>query len=254
LELPENMFKRRLQEGRQQIGLWVTIPDASVVEALAGAGYDWLLIDTEHSPAEVAQVMPFLQATAAYPVATLVRPAANDPVLIKRHLDMGAQTLLLPYIQSREEAEAAVAAIRYAPLGMRGVSGIMRASRYGRVAEYTRRASSEICLILQVETKQALERLEEIAAVDGVDALFIGPADLSTSMGYAGDFRQPEVVAAIEDAIRRLKALGKPVGILTLDQVFARRCIELGTSFTGVGVDLDLLVRAADGLAAAFRP
>ena len=253
MKLPENAFKRGLDAGRQQIGLWVTIPDPSVVEALAGAGYDWLLLDSEHTPVEAAQILPLLQATAAYPVSTLVRPAANDTVLIKRYLDMGAQTLLLPYIQSRAEAEAAVAAVRYAPEGVRGVSGIMRASRFGRVDGYLKQAAREICLVLQIETRRGLDNLEEIASVDGVDGIFIGPADLSTSMGYAGDSAHPKVIAAIEDAIARLKAIAKPSGILTLDPAFAHHCINLGTTFTGVGVDLGLLVRAADDLAGSFK-
>jgi 4-hydroxy-2-oxoheptanedioate aldolase len=253
MELPQNRFKRALAEGRQQIGLWCTLSTAYAAEALAGSGYDWLLLDTEHSPGDVDTVMAQLQAVAPYPVAPVVRPAANDTVLIKRHLDVGAQTLLIPYVQSVEEAQAAVAAMRYPPEGVRGVSALTRATRFGRVEDYARRAAEELCLIVQIETGLALERLEAIAAVEGVDAVFIGPADLGASLGHVGEPGHPVVVAAVEDAIRRLAAVGKPSGILTGDVAFARRCISLGTRFTAVGIDVALLVRASEALARQFQ-
>ncbi|HMA16759.1 MAG TPA: aldolase/citrate lyase family protein, partial [Kiloniellaceae bacterium] len=179
MELPANTFKRAILAGRQQVGLWCMIPGSFVTEALAGAGFDWLLLDTEHSPADVLTVLPQLQAAAAYDVATVVRPAANDPVLIKRLLDCGAQSLLIPYVQSAEEARAAVAAVRDPPAGIRGVAGLTRASRFGRVAGYAKRAEQELCVLVQVETKRSLDAIEEIAAVEGVDGIFIGPGDLS---------------------------------------------------------------------------
>jgi 4-hydroxy-2-oxoheptanedioate aldolase len=253
VDLPVNRFKQALKDGQQQIGLWNSIPGPLVAEALAGCGFDWVVIDTEHAPTDVPDVLGMLQAMAPYPVSAVVRPAANDPVLIKRLLDFGAQTLILPYIQSAEEAQAAVAAVRYAPRGMRGVAGLTRASRFGAVADYTRRADAEICLILQVETALALTRIEEIAAVDGVDGLFIGPADLAASMGHPGGLDHPEVTAAIEDAIRRITAAGKPAGILTSDAAFARACMGWGTRFTAVGMDIGLMLHAARGLAASYR-
>lgn len=249
--LPVNRFKRRLLAGESQIGLWVTLPGGSVAEALAAAGFDWLLFDTEHSPADPITVLDQLQAVAAYPVQALVRPAWNDPVLIKRFLDAGAQTLLIPYVQTPEEAQAAVAATRYPPRGVRGVSTLTRATRWGRVEGYVARAEAELCLLVQVETAEALDRIEAIAAVDGVDGIFIGPADLAASMGRPSG--HPDVVTAVEDAIRRIVAAGRPAGILTADPAFARRCIALGTTFTGVGIDAGLLARGADALAAAFR-
>lgn len=252
MELPVNRFKARLRAGEPQTGLWVTIPDPSVVEALAGAGFDWIALDTEHTPVEVSAMLPLLQAAAPYPTECVVRPYVNDTALIKRHLDQGAQTILLPYIQSRAEAEAAVAAVRYAPAGVRGVAGGMRAARYGRVKNYVARADAEICLILQAETARALERLDEIATVPGVDAIFIGPADLAASMGYPGQASHPAVRAAILGAIERLKGLAVPSGILATDPAFARDCIAAGTLFTAVGVDMSLLVGAADALAASF--
>ncbi len=249
MDLPRNHFKAALAARRHQLGIWNTIGGNTVAETLATCGYDWVLVDCEHAAVETIEVLPALQAIAGFPeVSAVVRPAANDPVLIKRLLDFGAQSLLIPYVQSAEEAEAAVAAMRYAPAGMRGLAGVTRATRYGKVENYHARASDELCLIVQVETVEAVERLEQIAGVPGVDGVFIGPADLSASMGYPGDVSHPEVVAVIEDTITRIKAAGKPAGILTLDPVFARRCMDLGTGFTAVGVDLALLVDGATAL------
>jgi 4-hydroxy-2-oxoheptanedioate aldolase len=183
----------------------------------------------------------------------VVRPATNDTVLIKRFLDIGAQTLLIPYVETADEAAAAAAAMRYPPRGLRGVAMTTRASRFGREPDYARRAEEELCLLVQVETAAALDSLEAIGAVEGVDGVFIGPSDLAASLGHAGAPGHPEVVAAVEDAIRRLVAIGVPAGILTPDTAFARRCIELGTLFTAVGIDAGLLARASDGLAASFR-
>ena len=253
MNLWENRFKRTLHEKRQQIGLWCSLPGSYAAEIVAPSGFDWLLFDTEHSPGDVLTVLPQLQAVAAYDVSAIVRPASNDPVLIKRYLDIGAQTLLIPYVQNREEAKAAVSAMRYPPTGIRGVSGLTRATRFGRVTGYAKRAEEELCLLVQLETQVALEALEAIAQVDGVDGFFIGPADLAASLGKPGEPGQPEDVAADEDAIRRLAALGKPAGILTPDTAFAARCIELGTTFTAVGIDVGILARGTEALAAKFR-
>lgn len=252
--LPQNRFKKALREGRQQIGLWNSIPGSLVAEMLATCGFDWVVIDTEHAVTDIPDTLAMMQAMAPYRTQAVVRPAANDPVLIKRVLDLGAQTLLLPYIQNADEARAAVAAIRYAPRGIRGVAGMTRASVFGQVAGYATRAEEELCLILQVETADALERIPEIAAVDGVDGLFIGPADLAASMGHPGNSAHPDVVGAIERAIRAIRAAGKPAGILTLDPDMARRCMDWGTTFTAVGMDVALLVQAARGLSQRFRP
>ncbi|WP_460450827.1 4-hydroxy-2-oxoheptanedioate aldolase [Alsobacter sp. SYSU BS001988] len=253
MQLPQNAFKRAILAGRQQIGLWCSLPGPYAAEAMAGAGFDWMLLDTEHSPGDPLTVLGQLQAVAPYPVSPIVRPASNDAVLIKRILDFGAQTLLIPYVQSAAEAQAAVAAMRYPPRGVRGVSGVTRATGFGRIAGYARRAEEELCLLVQIETREALDRLEEIAGVDGVDGVFIGPADLAASLGHVGEAGHPEVVAAIEDAIRRIRACGKPAGILTPDNAFAQRCIELGTVFTAVGVDASMLARATEALAQRFK-
>ena len=249
----ENRFKRALADGRQQIGLWCSLASSYAAEAVAGSGYDWLLFDTEHSPGDPLTVLGQLQAVAPYPVSAVVRPAANDTVLIKRFLDIGAQTLLIPFVQNAEEARAAVAATRYPPDGVRGVSGLTRASRFGRVPGYARGASAEICLLVQIETREALAELEAIAGVMGVDGIFIGPADLAASMGHLGEPMHPEVVAAIADAVARIRACGKPAGILTPDAAFAKHCIGLGTTFTAVALDVGILARTSEQIVAQFR-
>lgn len=253
MELPVNRFKQALREGRGQLGLWNALPGSYAAEIAAGAGFDWILLDTEHAPSDPIAVLPQLQAIAGYPVSAVVRPAANDAVLIKRFLDAGAQSLLVPYVQTAEEAAAAVAAVRYPPAGIRGISSVSRATRFGRIPGYATRAEAEICLLVQVETRETLDRIEEIAAVEGVDGIFVGPADLAATFGRPGEPDHPEVVAAVEDAIRRIVAAGKPAGILTADPAFARRCIALGTTFTAVGIDAGLLARATERLAAEFR-
>ncbi len=251
--LPINTFKRGLKEGRQQIGLWNSIPGPVVIEMLGGTGFDWICIDTEHSLTDIPDTLGMMQALAPYPVSAVVRPQSQDPVLIKRLLDLGAQTLMIPYVQSAAEARALVAAMRYAPRGFRGVAGGTRATRFGQVKDYMAHAEDELCLIVQIETREAVAAIDAIAAVDGVDALFIGPADLAASLGHPGDQSHPDVVAAIEAAIKAIVAAGKPAGILTIDQDFARRCIGWGSSFTAVGVDLWLLSSAARNLASSFR-
>jgi len=250
--LPKNHFKAALVAGNGAIGLWNTVPGPVVAEMLAGTGFDWVLIDTEHSLTDLPDTMGMLQAMAGYPVSPVVRLAANDAVLIKRALDLGAQTLMVPYVQTADEARRAVAAMRYPPRGIRGMGGMTRATRYGAVTDYVARAESELCLLVQIETAATLPMIEQIAAVDGVDGLFIGPADLSATMGHPGQLRHPEVVAAIENALRRIDATGKAAGILTVDTDFARQCIAWGSRATAVGIDLVLLSTAARALRAQF--
>jgi 4-hydroxy-2-oxoheptanedioate aldolase len=252
MDLPQNRFKQRLLAGDSQIGLWCALSSAYAAEVVAGSGFDWLLIDTEHSPGGLETTLAQLQAIAPYPVSPVVRPAANDPVLIKKLLDIGAQTLLVPFVQTPDEAAAAVAAMRYAPAGIRGVAGTTRATRFGRVKDYFATAHEALCLLVQVETREALGELEAIAAVPGVDAVFIGPNDLAASLGHVGNMGHPEVVAAVEDALLRLKAIGMPSGVYAPAD-FARRCIALGTAFTAVGGDIGILARGTEALAASFR-
>jgi len=253
MDLPTNNFKRAIAAGRQQTGLWVSLASAYSAEIVAGSGFDWLVIDTEHSPNEVDTTLAQLQVTAAYPVAAVVRPAWNDKVLIKRHLDIGAQNLLVPYVQSEEEALAAVAAMRFPTRGVRGVAGVTRASRFGRVGDYAKRAHEELCLLVQIETRDGLDNLEKIARVEGVDGVFIGPADLAAGLGQLGNQGHAEVQSAIKEAIARIKACGKPAGILATDEASARRYIEWGTVFTAVGLDVMILARESEKLAAKFK-
>lgn len=249
-----NSFKAGLRSGRTQIGLWSTLSNGFATEVIAGSGYDWILLDTEHSPGDPLTVLPQLQVIAGYPtVAPVVRPAANDPVLIKRFLDAGAQSLLLPYIQSADEARAAVAATRYPPHGIRGVSALTRATRFGRVPGYFDKASDEICVILQIETAEALDRLEDIAAVDGVDALFVGPADLAASLGYGANQSHPDMRATVIRTLERIRATGRPAGLLTGDTVLQDMALKAGVDFLAIGVDAGILARASEAALSALR-
>ena len=256
-----NLFKRGLQAGQPQIGLWSTLPAPYVSELLAGSGFDWLLLDAEHTPTDVPQMVQQLQAVAAAQVRTgcaptqaVVRPPVNDTVLIKRYLDIGAQTLLLPFVQNVEQARAAVEAVRYAPHGVRGMGGSMRASNFGRDGDYVHQAADEICLLVQVETRDALVHLEEIAGVDGIDGVFIGPADLSASLGYAGNSSHPDMQLIINDALQRVRQCGKAPGILVTQPERVQSCIHHGALFVAVGMDMLLLRSGADALAARFKP
>jgi len=253
MDLPENGFKRAIAAGRLQVGLWSSLCSNIAAEIVADAGFDWILFDSEHSPNEIPGLLAQLQAAARGTAAAIVRPAWNDAVLIKRVLDIGAQSILVPYVQNAEEAGRAVAAVRYPPAGIRGVAAAARASRYGRVKDYLKTADREICLLVQVETRTALAALEAIAAVEGVDGVFIGPSDLSASFGHIGNPQHAEVQAALEQSVNRLKAVGKPAGILTLSEEEARRYIGWGYTFVAVGSDIGLLGRGADALARKFK-
>jgi 4-hydroxy-2-oxoheptanedioate aldolase len=249
-----NRFKEQIAKGNLQIGLWSSLAGNISAEIIAHSGYDWIVIDMEHAPNDLAGVVVQLQAMATGTALPIVRAPWNDFVVIKRLLDAGAKGLLLPYVQNRAEAEAAVAAIRYPGRGIRGVAGGARSSNYGRVPNYLKEAENDICLILQVETAEAMANLEEIASVDGVDGIFIGPADLAASMGHLGDLNADEVQASIRDAAARLKKIGRASGILTTVEEDARRYIGWGFVFVAVGIDVNLLVRHADALAKRFKP
>jgi len=253
MDLPTNSFKRAIVSGKPQIGLWSTLASHYAMEIVAGAGYDWLLIDTEHSPADLENVLRQLQAAAAYPTHAVARVPWNDMVTIKRFLDIGAQSLLIPYVQTAEEARAAVSYTRYPPAGVRGVSAVTRATRFGRVQGYAKRAQEEICVLVQIETKMGLDRLEAIARCDGVDGLFIGPADLAAGLGHLGEIGHAEVQSAIRDALARIRKCGKASGILATDDASARRYMEWGTTFTAVGLDAMILAKETERLAARFR-
>jgi 4-hydroxy-2-oxoheptanedioate aldolase len=253
MEFPRNHFKHAIAAGQLQIGLWSSLCSNIAVEVIASSGFDWLLLDTEHSPNEIPDLLTQLQAAGCGTATPIVRPAWNDMVLLKRVLDLGAQSVLVPYVQNPEEAKRAVAAVRYPPAGVRGVAVASRASNYGRIPNYLKNANGEICLLVQVETRSSLDQLEAIAKIEGVDGVFIGPSDLAASLGHIGNPQHAEVQAALEDAVRRLKAVGKPAGILTPNEEEARRYIGWGYTFVAVGADLGLLARGADTLAKKFK-
>ena len=238
MNFPENKFKRGLASGATQYGLWLGLPDNSVAEIAAGVGFDWLLIDHEHGPYELANVLANLQAIAAYDVAPIVRPVDDNPALLKRLLDMGAQSFLIPMVETAEQAVAIVAALRYPPAGKRGLGTSMaRAARWNGVPDYLARANAELCLIVQVETASALANLDAILAVDGVDGVFIGPSDLSASMGH----------------LARIIAAGKYAGLLCLDSALVAQYRARGAHFIGVGVDAVVLANGLRQLAARYR-
>jgi 4-hydroxy-2-oxoheptanedioate aldolase len=253
MEIPKNRFKQALAAGKPQIGLWGSIPSHYTAEVVAGAGFDWFLIDTEHTPADIENVLRQLQAIAAYPTAPVVRVPWNDMVTIKRILDTGVQSILIPQITTVEEAKNAVAYARYPKAGLRGVAGSTRATRFGRIENYFRQADAEICVLLQLESGEALKNLEAIAAIDGVDGIFIGPADLHASLGHLGEVAHKEVLPVIDDAIVRIAKAGKAPGILTANEELARRWLKLGATFVAVGADVGILARGADALAAKFK-
>lgn len=258
MQLPINPFKQALAEKRSQIGLWVGLGDSYTTEICAGAGFDWLLLDGEHSPNDIRSLLQQAQAVAAYPQTHAI---ARVPVghghagttLIKQYLDLGIQTLLVPMVDTPQQAAELVRAMRYPPSGIRGMGGA-RASRWGRIANYPKDANSQVCLLVQAESQLALDNLEAIAAVEGVDGVFIGPADLSASLGHVGNPMHPEVQGAIEDAVRRINRSGKAAGILTPDETLARKYLELGFLFVAVGLDNNLLARHTSALAARFKP
>jgi 4-hydroxy-2-oxoheptanedioate aldolase len=253
MDLPQNPFKRALKAGKAQIGLWSSLSSNYSVEVIAGAGFDWILLDCEHSPNDLESLLTQLQAAAPYPSHPVVRVPWNDMVTIKRVLDVGAQSLLIPYVSTAEEARAAVSYTRYPPAGARGVAGTTRATRFGRVKDYAKRAHEEICVLVQVETQGALDNIEAICAVEGVDGVFIGPADLHASLGYTGEIANPKVKPLIDEAIRRIRKAGKAPGILTPNEADAKHWLGCGALFVAVGADVGILARGAEALAAKFK-
>lgn len=254
MDMPANTFKRALAEKRPQIGLWLGLANGYSAELAANAGFDWLLIDGEHAPNDLQTLLAQLQAVAPYPVHPVARPPVGDTALIKQYLDIGVQTLLVPMVESAEQAQQLVRATRYPPDGVRGVgSALARASRWNSIPGYLDKAGREIGLLVQIESAEGLANLDAIAAVDGVDGVFIGPADLSASMGYRGNPGHPDVQTAIEDAIARIQKAGKAPGILNANKELARRYLALGCLFVAVGVDTSLLMGALKGLAQEFK-
>lgn len=251
---PDNAFKTALAHGPAQIGLWLGLADPYAAELCATSGFDWLLIDGEHAPNDLRSMLAALQAVAPYPVQPVVRVPEGSTALIKQVLDIGATTVLVPMVDSAEQAQALVRAMRYPPQGVRGVgSGLARSSRWNAYPHYLHEANDRVCLLVQVETVAGLAALDAIAAVEGVDGIFIGPADLSASMGYLGQPNHPEVRKAIDAAIAAIVRAGKAAGILCTDETLARHYLQLGARFVAVGVDTTLLATATRALAARFK-
>lgn len=245
LKIPENSFKKAIKAGQTQLGLWLSCANAYTAEIAATSGYDWLLVDGEHGPNDIPTLLAQLQAIAPYDSHPIVRPASKDPALIKQVLDIGAQTLLIPMVDTAEDASNMVKAIRYAPRGIRGVgASVARAARWGRIENYSAQVEEQLCLLVQVESVKGLQNLDAITKVEGVDGVFIGPADLSASMGHIDDAGHPEVKTAIENAIKHIRSLGKAAGILVTDPESAKHYLACGANFVAIAVDTMLMTKA----------
>jgi 4-hydroxy-2-oxoheptanedioate aldolase len=253
MDAPTNTFKTALRARKTQIGLWLGLADAYCAEICAEAGFDWLLIDGEHAPNDLRSILAQLQAAAAHASHPIVRPPIGEVYLIKQLLDIGAQTLLIPMVESAKQAEQLVAAVRYPPRGVRGVgSALARASQFNSLDRYLLTADEQICLLVQVESLAGLSNIDAIASTEGVDGVFIGPSDLAAAMGHIGNSSHPDVVAAIEKAIAAILAANKAAGILSADEALARRYLQLGATFVAVGTDVSLLGKGATNLANRF--
>jgi 4-hydroxy-2-oxoheptanedioate aldolase len=248
-----NPLREAMSGDEPQIGLLCSLASSYSIEVTAGAGFDWMLIDSEHSPADLENVLHQLQALAAYPTAPVVRVPWNEMVAIKRYLDIGAQSLLIPYVETAAQAAAAVNSTRYPPDGVRGVALATRASGFGREPGYAPRAHEDIVIITQIENQAGLENMEAIAGVPGVDALLIGASDLHAAFGHVGESANPEVVPVIDEAIARIVATGKVAGVFAPDEALARRWIDLGARLVLVGTDIGILARESDALVGRYR-
>ena len=251
--LRENLFKRRLNDGAKQAGLWLTLESPNATEILAGAGYDWLLLDMEHTTVDVSQVADHVRAANGGTAELAVRIPWNEPIIVKRLLDAGVRTLMFPCVQSAAEAQSAVSATRYPPRGIRGVSGNMRANSFARVKEYGESYLQEQCVIVQLESPKAIAEIEAIGAVEGVDALFIGPNDLAATMGFFGKPGAPEVKAVIDGAIQRINKTGKGAGILNYNIAEARALFKAGFDFIAVNSDTSILARQSEAILAQVK-
>ncbi|WP_299414939.1 aldolase/citrate lyase family protein [uncultured Sulfitobacter sp.] len=253
MKLASNAFTKAIADKQKQIGLWVSLSSPFAAEVTAPAGYDWALVDMEHSPNDYFSVLGQLQAFAATDTTAIVRPEWNNPVIVKRLLDLGVPGLLFPMIQNVEEAEKAVASTRYPPHGIRGVSGGTRATKFGRVTDYVARVEDETTIILQLETAAAVAQAEEIGAVDGVSGIFFGPADIAADIGLVGQPMHADVWALIKPAAQALIAKGMPVGTLVMDTAFAAELLNEGFTFVACAADTSLLAKASDAALAAVK-
>jgi 2-dehydro-3-deoxyglucarate aldolase len=250
---PINSFKQRLRANERLIGCWCSLGNPITTEVLGLAGFDWLLLDAEHSPNDVLTLIPQLMALKDSVSAPVVRPPANEPVIIKRLLDAGFHNFLIPFVESAQAARDAVAATRYPPQGIRGVAMVQRNNRYGTVPDYFKIANDNMTVLVQIESRAGIDAVAEIAAVDGVDGVFVGPSDLAAALGHIGNPAHPEVQAAITHLFAAIQAQGKPIGILTPVEADARRYLEQGASFVAVGNDIGLFRAQTQALAERFR-
>jgi len=251
--LPPNAFKRALASKQKQVGFWLTLASTTATEIAAGAGFDWLLIDMEHSVNELPDVQDHLRAAVGGTAEAVVRIPWNEPVMVKRMLDAGGRSLMFPYVQTADEARRAVAATRYPPNGIRGFAGAARGSNYGRIKDYAQKIHDEICVIVQVETPEAIAAIPEIAAVDGVDGVFIGPNDLAASMGHVGNMFAPPVNDAVRKGMEAINKAGKAAGLLNFRENEARDWFDAGFTFIAVAGDAALMARQTERIAAAFK-
>lgn len=253
MHYPDNPFTQALRAQQKQLGIWISLSSPFAAEVTAPAGFDWALIDMEHAPNDYFSVLGQMQAFAATRTTTIVRPEWNDPVIVKRLLDLGARGLLFPMINSVEEAQAAVAATRYPPRGMRGFSGATRANNFGRMPDYLARVEEETTVLLQLETRAAIENAQAVAAVDGVDGVFFGPADIAADIGKLGKPLDDAVWDLVRPCARRLMADGVPVGTLVNDPQFAADLLNDGFTFVACGTDTVMLARATDALLSTVK-
>lgn len=252
----QNTFKKHIREGIRQYGIWNGIPHSYAAELCAGAGFDFVVIDAEHAPFEMGQILIQLQAMSRYPdCSPIVRIPNDNPVLMKTLMDAGVQNFIVPMIESAQQAESMVQAVRYPPRGIRGVgTALSRAAQWNRVNDYFKLADDQMCLITQIESVRGVEALDDILKVEGVDVVFLGPADLAGSMGYLGEPGHPEVIQTVNDCLKRIQASDKAGGVLTSDKGLIKKYENLGVTMMGVGLDTILLSKATSALAAAYKP
>jgi 2-dehydro-3-deoxyglucarate aldolase len=248
-----NRFRQQLLARERLIGCWLSLGSPISTEVVGVAGFDWLLLDAEHAPNDVLSLIPQLMALKDSPSAPVVRPPWNDTVVIKRLLDAGCHNFLIPFVETAAQARAAVAATRYPPAGVRGVSVSQRSNRYGSVPDYFARVNEQIAVVMQIESRAGVAAAAEIAAIDGVDGLFIGPSDLAAAFGHLGNVNHPEVQAAITSVHNAAQAAGKATGILSPVEADARRYLESGMSLVAVGSDLGVLRMQTQALCDKYR-
>jgi len=253
MEIRKNIFKQKILKLEKQIGIWSCLANNTVAEILSVVGFDWIVVDMEHSPNDIQEVLNQLQIIQGFKSEPVVRVPWNEPVMVKRVLDMGAQTILFPYVEDETEALAAVQSTRYPPKGVRGVMSAARMNKYGTVKDYYTKAEHEICVLVQCETKKAIENISKIAAIEGIDGIFLGPSDLSASIGKIGQFEDEEVQSLIMQGLQDCKKNKKAAGILTAKIDYAKKYVSDGFTYVAVNSDTNLMARSAENLLKEFK-